>query len=501
MPPKLPCRLVQAWVVWLAGLLVAATGADAQESTRTLKPTALEGMIMVIYDSSASMSGEVKVGWGGERKFQVAQREFARLIDRLGEIDASVDVGLMAYGHRRRGDCQDIEVLSAPAGNHDPAHRERLKATVAGLKNRGMTPIADSILAAARALKYTERRAVVVLISDGVEECGGDPCRVAAELKRDGIDFTAHVVGFDLDQKELEALTCVARETDGQVLAASDAADLARVVDDLAQRIAREEWQRQRGTASFGIAIDGRGGRIEPPSGTAVVITPADGAETAMRVVFRGTSAMASLPPGRYTARLAAAVAAPEIPFAVEPAGVAPVTFAVRPSRLVLSARTERAELFAAALAAPVRLSVKAAEGGGSDKPVASADNALKAELPPGRWRVVGRYDEAVREETVDLPMEEVETLEIVFGPGRVEAMVVNQDDHPLDGPAVSWTIEPLDFPGVEPVVVARAALSTTLPPGRYRLTGRFGVEQEQAKIKVVPEQMVTVKLRIFEPK
>ena len=52
----------------------------------------------------------------------------------------------------------------------------------------------------------------IVLISDGIETCGGDPCAVAKKLTKDNIDFKVHVVGFDVSKKAKEQLECIAKK-------------------------------------------------------------------------------------------------------------------------------------------------------------------------------------------------------------------------------------------------------------------------------------------------
>ena len=56
----------------------------------------------------------------------------------------------------------------------------------------------DAVVAAADSLRYTENAATVILVSDGIETCNPDPCAAAQILAETGVDFTAHVIGFDV---------------------------------------------------------------------------------------------------------------------------------------------------------------------------------------------------------------------------------------------------------------------------------------------------------------
>ncbi len=161
------------------------------------------------------MSGRIK----GETKMEIARRVVRELITAL---PANTQLGLVAYGHRKAGDCQDIELLIAP-GTLD---KERFVKAVEALEPRGMTPLSAALEFAAQALKYRESKASIVLVSDGLETCNKDPCATARALKAAGADLTAHVVAFDLSAKEARAIECIASETGGRFLQANDAASL-----------------------------------------------------------------------------------------------------------------------------------------------------------------------------------------------------------------------------------------------------------------------------------
>ena len=94
----------------------------------------------------------------------------------------------------------------------------------------------DAVIAAAQALRYTEEKATVILVSDGVETCNPDPCAAARLLEEAGIDFTAHVIGFDVgsDPEALAQMQCIADETGGQFLTADNADQLTAALTQVA---------------------------------------------------------------------------------------------------------------------------------------------------------------------------------------------------------------------------------------------------------------------------
>ncbi|HUF87782.1 MAG TPA: VWA domain-containing protein [Thermohalobaculum sp.] len=172
---------------------------------------------MLVLDVSNSMWGQID----GVSKIEIAREVIA---DLLADWPADVELGLVAYGHRRAGDCGDIETV-VPVGRVDP---RSYAATVNSLVPRGKTPLTDAVRQAAEDLGYRDTPATVVLVSDGVETCEGDPCALAEELERQGVGFTAHVVGFDVSRIEDQSgLQCLAENTGGLYLTADTADELS----------------------------------------------------------------------------------------------------------------------------------------------------------------------------------------------------------------------------------------------------------------------------------
>ncbi|KGM87431.1 Mg-chelatase subunit ChlD [Roseovarius mucosus DSM 17069] len=212
--------------------LCAATAALAQD----------RGTILVL-DGSGSMWAQLPEG---RSRIEVARDV---LDDFLSARDPALPLGVISYGHNRRGDCTDIETI-APVGPQDArALGQRLR----GLVPRGKTPLADALRRAAAEIPRTAEEADIVLITDGLETCGGDPCAVAAELAAQGIPIRAHVVGFGLTEGEVKQIGCVAEQTGGMVLATQSGAELSDALLRTASAPVAEPVQP--GTASINLSI------------------------------------------------------------------------------------------------------------------------------------------------------------------------------------------------------------------------------------------------------
>lgn len=181
---------------------------------------------MLVLDASGSMWGRI----GGKTKIEIAREAVASM---LGAWPAQQQLGLMVYGHRRKGDCADIELIKAPAALDKAGFQKAVNA----LQPKGMTPITASVRMAAEQLRFSEQKATVILVSDGEETCQADPCALGKELEQLGVDFTAHVVGFDIDKnpKAKAQLQCLASSTGGRYLDAKDAGELNKALLEVAQ--------------------------------------------------------------------------------------------------------------------------------------------------------------------------------------------------------------------------------------------------------------------------
>ncbi len=194
-------------------------------ATAAAKPAYPE--VVFILDASGSMWGKA----GGQTKIEAAKQVMARAVPGL---PAEVRLGLVAYGHRKKGDCADVEVLVAP-GSSD---RDGLLKKVQALSPKGKTPIADSIKQTAELLKTKENETTIVLVSDGIETCNADPCGVVKALKASGVKFVLHVVGFDVDAGGKAQLECLANAGGGKYFSAGDAAGLLAALEAVKKEVA-----------------------------------------------------------------------------------------------------------------------------------------------------------------------------------------------------------------------------------------------------------------------
>ena len=193
-------RLAALLPMLAIGLTAPAT--LAAEAPRTI----------IVMDGSGSMWGRID----GRPKLETARETVSQVV---GRIDGSQELGLLAYGHRQKGQCDDIELIVSPAAGTGPAIEE----AVNSMRFLGKTPLTEAVRQAAEALRSTEEPATVVLVTDGIETCEADPCALATELEKSGVAFTAHVIGFGLTRDEGAQVACIAENTGGRYIQVGDA--------------------------------------------------------------------------------------------------------------------------------------------------------------------------------------------------------------------------------------------------------------------------------------
>ncbi len=183
--------------------------------------------IELIVDASGSMrSRKNKVD--GKLKIDVAKDVMSEII---GLLPDDSQVGLRVYGHRKRegtkGDCEDSQLV-VRIGDLD---RKKLLAAVQKIKALGTTPIAYSLQQAGKDLARVEGPKLIVLVTDGKEECKADPATVVTELREQGIDVQLDIVGFALaEEKVKQDMQRAAEAGGGRFFDAQDRAALANAI-------------------------------------------------------------------------------------------------------------------------------------------------------------------------------------------------------------------------------------------------------------------------------
>jgi Ca-activated chloride channel family protein len=174
--------------------------AQPRTSEQLVPPT----RILIIFDFSNSMYGL----WETDSKINIARRLTNKMVDSLARIP-NVQLALRAYGHQKNyppQDCDDTK-LEVPFSKDNT---QLIKSKINTLQPRGTTPIALSLEACAKDFPDNRARNIVLLITDGKEECGGDPCAISQALQSKNIILKPFIVGVGkLDKDITKTFDCL----------------------------------------------------------------------------------------------------------------------------------------------------------------------------------------------------------------------------------------------------------------------------------------------------
>ena len=176
------------------------------------QPTKPLTRIEFVFDASFSMFGH----WQSGMKMDIAKKMLVDFLDSIKGVP-NLEVALRIYGHqvplRPERSCTDTK-LEVPFSSD-------LRASVIAIKNRmktivpkGTTPIAYSLEQCGAdfpAPSNPNLRNIIILITDGIEECDGDPCAVSLALQKKGIILKPFVIGIGLDQTYLNSFGCIGK--------------------------------------------------------------------------------------------------------------------------------------------------------------------------------------------------------------------------------------------------------------------------------------------------
>jgi hypothetical protein len=220
----------------------------AQDATpRTLGAATTESSDQVTYksinvelilDSSGSMGEELA---DGQTRIDAAKQVLNQVIDALPEREG-INVGFRVYGHKGNNSeagkavsCRSTELKVPIEGVNKQALRDQVNAYAPV----GWTPLALSLRESAKDFQppAADEANFDVLVTDGLETCGGDPCSASRQLKSSDVAVTTHVIGFALTDEERANLQCIVDESGGLLLGAGNADELSNALFQILEEV------------------------------------------------------------------------------------------------------------------------------------------------------------------------------------------------------------------------------------------------------------------------
>ena len=224
-PPMIPRAIAVLAAVALL-MLGAGDGASAEDQEAT--PCNEEAML--VFDASGSMAGNEMLGIATTvTRIDKVRRALATV---LPSVTRARRVGLISYGPGPYNQC-NVELNIKPRANAADA----IMSVVNGLVPAGKTPLAAAVREAADVLDYTNKPGLIVVLTDGEETCGGQPCKLAKQLHAKADQLTIHVIGFRVrdfswtgEQSVLDIM-CLAQESGGLYITAQSEDELVEALE------------------------------------------------------------------------------------------------------------------------------------------------------------------------------------------------------------------------------------------------------------------------------
>tara|TARA_R110002012_G_scaffold321471_2_gene549405 strand:+ start:37811 stop:39151 length:1341 start_codon:yes stop_codon:yes gene_type:complete len=160
--------------------------------------------ILFLFDASGSMLAQ----WGNELRIDAAKRVLTDLVDSL-RVNDKIELALRPYGHltpAKERNCKDTKLEIPFAPNNNDRIIERLKY----IYPRGTTPIAYSLEQSANDFPQDKNyRNIIIIITDGIESCDGDPCAVSLSLQKKDIFLRPFVIGLGMEEQFASEFDCM----------------------------------------------------------------------------------------------------------------------------------------------------------------------------------------------------------------------------------------------------------------------------------------------------
>lgn len=457
---------VLAAVFAVVGAFPAAHAGDA--------PTA-----MLIVDGSGSMWARLPPD--GRPKIDVVRQKLATIL----QMPSSTRVGLVSFGHRRRGDCNDVELIAPP-----DSPRDALLGPLAKLNPRGPGPVTAALKVAAQALG-SSRPAQIVIVGDGADNCQQDTCAAATDFAKSTPGVAVQVIGIGIPASDQPRIACVAQVTGGHYYDVADATGLDAALDEATKLAILAP-----GTPS--VAAKSKEPTAPPPPKGATLRASASLAKGSplltvpmhWRIFKAGDKAVA----GQTTApEVSAKLVAGSYDIEVELGSVV--------ARQKITVTDGTAESIIIPLdAAHLKVRASAAKGGApsetatmtvasGDKPIAIGRNGvIDLYLPPADYTVAIADGTAHTSQTLSLSAGDDKLDDVALGTGRVDLSATTG----TQGAAIDdlvYTIfedDPESPNGRREVARSHASeASFILPAGTYYVSARSGAADVRQRIAV----------------
>jgi Ca-activated chloride channel homolog len=204
------------------GVGIVASRTQAAEPEQEQRPCNEDAML--VFDASGSMSGNQVLGIPNSRpRIDEARSALAKVLPSATKFRR---VGLITYGPGQENQCNvDLDLEPAPNA------ARKIMRVISSLVPAGKTPLTKAVEQAAEVLNYRSKPGVIVLLTDGEETCGGQPCDIGERLHDAAHRLTVHIIafryeGYSWSGSNVLDLMCLAEKNNGLYIKANNEDEL-----------------------------------------------------------------------------------------------------------------------------------------------------------------------------------------------------------------------------------------------------------------------------------
>lgn len=231
--------------------------------------------VEIIVDASGSMAGETDTG---DLRMDAAKRVLNEVVRAIPETEG-VNVGLRVYGHE--GDNTDEGKAESCAASDlvvpiEGVATDDLLAQIDAFEPTGWTPLGMSLEEASADLEAVASDGAtnaIILLTDGIETCEGDPSGAAADALESDAEIVTNVIGFATEPEDEANLSDIATAGGGQLLNANNAGQLISALFTVLEEleVVDEGGNGESREAAIGV---GRVGQVGDYDLTVISVTP-----------------------------------------------------------------------------------------------------------------------------------------------------------------------------------------------------------------------------------
>ncbi|KKB74274.1 MULTISPECIES: VWA domain-containing protein [Bacillus] len=192
--------------------------------------------VAIMLDASGSMAKKID----GVTKYELAKQEAFNFSSKLQNTNVLMRVFGSEGNNKNSGKIQSCNAIRGVYG-FQPFEEQSFRNSLNGIKPTGWTPIANALQDAKNAFDQLDNsgKNVVYLLTDGEETCGGNPVKVATELRKSDRDTVVNVIGFDYGRGYHGQLTSIAKAGGGEYFEAKTKNDIKKIFTQEAVKLSK----------------------------------------------------------------------------------------------------------------------------------------------------------------------------------------------------------------------------------------------------------------------